>query len=222
MKWTKEHGPAYTILKVSLEPGEEVTAEPGAMMLIRGDVDVKTSSGGFLKGLLRRALGGESFFLNTYRARGPAEVWFVPPLPGDIGVIDLDGEWVVQDMSYLAHYGDVDVSIAWRGLKGLIAEGELFWLKLSGRGRVWVSAYGALEEVEVPAGERIIIDNMHFVAMPADVDYKIRKVGGLKTFFFGGEGFVIEVRGPAKILVQTRILPTLARILAKFLPSRSS
>ncbi|MCE4621012.1 MAG: AIM24 family protein, partial [Desulfurococcales archaeon] len=53
MKWEKDYGPAYTILKVLLEPGEEVTAEPGAMMLIRGDVDVKTSSGGVFKGLLR-------------------------------------------------------------------------------------------------------------------------------------------------------------------------
>jgi len=221
MKWEKLYGPAYTTLKIILDPGEEVTTEPGAMMMLKGEVDVKTSSGGILKGLLRKALGGESFFLNRYRALSPAEIWLVPSLPGDVGVVDLDGEWVVQDTSYLAHYGDVDVSIAWRGLKGLLAEGELFWLKLSGKGKVWVSSYGALEEITVPSGDKVIIDNMHFVAMPANVDYKIRKIGGLKTFFFGGEGFVVEVRGPAKVLVQTRILPPLARILAKFLPTRS-
>jgi len=218
VEWSVEKGPAFSVLKVRLEPGESVTAEPGAMMLIRGDVEVETKSGGILKGLLRSLAGGESFFLNTYRSRGGGEIWFVPPVPGDIRAIELRGdEWVVQDTSYLAHTGDVDVSVAWRGFKGLLAEGELVWLKVSGRGVVWVNSYGAMEEVEVPAGERIIVDNFHFVAMPAGTRYRITKVGGLKTFIFGGEGLVAEIHGPARVLVQTRMLPGFARLLAKFI-----
>jgi len=218
VEWRVEKGPAFSVLKVKLEPGESVTAEPGAMMLVKGDVSVETRSRGIVKGLLRSIAGGESFFLNTYVSRSGGEIWFVPPVPGDIAVIELRGdEWVIQDTSYLAHAGDVDVSVGWRGFKGLLAEGELVWLKVSGKGIVWVSSYGAVEEVEVPAGERIIVDNFHFVAMPANTNYRITKVGGLKTFLFGGEGLVAEIYGPTRLLVQTRMLPEFARLLAKFI-----
>ncbi|MEB3851986.1 MAG: TIGR00266 family protein [Desulfurococcales archaeon] len=222
MEWSVEKGPAYSVLKVRLSPGESVRAEPGAMMLMRGPLRVETKSGGILKGLLRSLAGGESFFMNTYRAEGPAEVWFVPPVPGDIEAIELRGdEWVVQDTSYLAHHGDIDVSVKWRGLKGLFAEGELVWLSVKGTGTVWVNAYGAIDKVDVPAGERLIVDNLHLVAMPASARYRITKAGGLKTFIFGGEGLVVEIEGPTRVLVQTRVLPPFAQLLARFLPSRS-
>ncbi|RLF04384.1 MAG: TIGR00266 family protein [Thermoprotei archaeon] len=218
MEWKAEHGPAYTLLKVWLEPGEAVVAEPGAMVLYRGDVEIRTSSGGVLQGLLRAVAASEHFFLNTYVARSRAELWFAPEMPGDISYIPLKGgSWVVQDTSYLAHHGDVSVSIAWRGLKGLLAEGELIWLKVSGHGGVWVSSYGALDKVELGPGERAVIDNFHFVAMPASVRWRVRKFGGWKSFFFGGEGLVFEVEGPATVLLQTRVLPPLARELRKYL-----
>jgi len=222
LRWVKAHGPAYTVLKVYLEPGESVYAEPGAMLLVRGDVEVETSSGGILSGLKRALLGGESFWINRFTAGpGGGEVWLAPGVPGDVEAVELSGEaWVVQDTGYLAHYGEVEVSASWRGLRGLLAEGELFWLKVEGRGVVWVSGYGGLETVEVPAGESLVVDNMHLVAMPADVDYSIRKFGGLKSFIFGGEGLVVEIRGPARVVVQTRVLPPLARLLARFLPRR--
>lgn len=221
MEWRVDYGPVYSVLKVRLGPGEEVWAEPGALMLLRGSVDVETTSGGFLRGLKRALLGGESFFLNRYVARGEAEVWFVPPVPGDIRGVELGGEeWVVQDTSYLAHAGDLVVDARFRGLRGLLAEGELFWLSVRGRGVLWVTSYGALEEVEVPAGETLVIDNYHLVAMPASTEFDVRRFGGLKSFLFGGEGLVLEVRGPARLLVQTRILPPFAHLLARFMPRR--
>ncbi len=218
MKWFKENGPAYTILRVLLEPGEEVYAEPGALMLTRGDIDVKTSSGGIGKALARKLLGGESFFINRYHALSEAEIWFVPSTPGDIETIEMShDEWIIQDTSYLAHSGDIDISAKFTGLRGLIAEGSLFWLRASGSGLLWVSSYGAIRRVEVGSGEKLIVDNYHFVAMPADTNYVVKKFGGLKTFLFGGEGFVIEVRGPATIYVQTRILPPLAKLLSRYI-----
>jgi len=129
LDWSKMLGPAYTVLRVRLEPGEELWSEPGAMMLFRGEVEVKTESGGIGRALLRKLAGGESFFFNVFRAESPAEVWLVPGIPGDIEAIELRGdEWVIQDTSYLAHYGDIEVSAGFRGLRGLIAAGEVFWL----------------------------------------------------------------------------------------------
>ena len=223
MKYSVEQRPAYSILKVFLEPGESVVSEAGAMLLMKGDLEIETSSGGIVRGILRRVLAGEPIFLNTYTAKTPAELWFAPPAPGDIVYIPLEGDsWMVQDSSYLAHHGDVEISVAWRGLRGVLAEGELVWLKVSGEGGFWACAYGGLESVEISAGERVTIDNFHFVAMPSDVKWRVRKFGKWKSFILGGEGLVFDVEGPAKIYVQTRILPPFARLLRKFIGSSRS
>lgn len=218
MKWEIRNRPSYSILRVVLEPGEEVTAEPGAMVYMSSGIEVETRSGGVLKGLARKILGGESFFLNTFKARGEGEVWFAPSLPGDIEYVEVKpGEdLVVQDTSYLAHHGKIDVGVAWRGFRGLIAEGELFWLKLSGDGGAWVTSYGGIEKMELKPGEKAIVDNFHFVAMTAGMKWKVRKFGGLKTFLFGGEGLVVEVEGPGKLLIQTRSLPAFAQVISRY------
>lgn len=222
MRWSVEQRPSYSILKVQLEPGESVTSEAGAFLLGMGNVRVDTHTGGVVQGILRRVVGGESVWLNTYKAEGgPGEVWLAPSLPGDIEAISLNGDsWVIQDMSYLAHYGDVELTVAWRGFKGLLAEGDLVWLKAKGRGVVWVNAYGGIERVTIPPGARVVIDNFHFVAMPERVNYRITRIGGLKTMILGGEGVGVEIVGPAEVLVQTRTLPEFIRLLMRFLPKQ--
>ena len=222
MKWRVDFGPAYSLLKVYLEPGEDVTSEAGAMVMYKGNIEVKTHTrGGLLKGILRAVAGTESLFLNTYRAVSPSEIWFAPRVPGDISYIDLaSGSWIIQDSGYLAHHGNVDISVAWRGLRGLLAEGQLLWLKVSGRGGVWINSYGALDRIVLNPGERAVVDNFHFVAMPANVRWEARTFGGLKSFIFGGEGIIFEVWGPATIYVQTRTLPLLADSLRRYIGAR--
>ncbi|ADI31525.1 TIGR00266 family protein [Staphylothermus hellenicus] len=223
MKWEIVTRPSYSLLQVVLEPNENVTAEPGAMMYMAGDINVKTHTGGLGKAIARKLLGGESIFMNTFIA-GPrgGEVWFAPSLPGDIKYIALNGSrnLIIQDTSYLAHHGDIKLSVAWRGLRGLLAEGEMFWLRASGVGGVWINSYGGIIEKELGVGEKIIIDNFHFVAMDDGMKWNIRRFGGLKSFLFGGEGLVIEVEGPGRIYVQTRSLPPFMQLIAKYIGRR--
>ncbi|MEM4576230.1 MAG: TIGR00266 family protein [Candidatus Nezhaarchaeales archaeon] len=218
VQYRVEKGPAYSTLKVLLNPGESIVVEPGSYMLHRGEVQISTSSLGVSTGIARMLTGGESFFFNSFTARSPTEIWIAPSVPGDIAAIELNGELFIQDTSYLAHVGEVELSVGWRGLKGLIAEGELFWLKASGRGLVFVNSYGAIEEISLGPGERVTVDNGHFVAMDGTIQWRIRKLGGLKTFFFGGEGLVIETTGPGRIWIQTRTLPSFASVISKYLP----
>ena len=218
MRWVVSQEPSYTILKVGLSAGESVTAEPGAMVLMRGPVEIKTHTGGILSGLARALAGGESMWLNTYVAKGSAEVWFAPNLPGDIIYRELRGEELfVQDTSYLAHHGDVKVSVGWRGFRGLLAEGQLVWLKVVGTGGVWMNAYGGVETVSLGAGERMVVDNFHFVAMTSGMKWRVRKFGGIKSFLLSGEGIVIEVEGPGTVYLQTRSLPPFVGLIAKYL-----
>ncbi len=212
------------ILRLEMEAGDEVYAEPGAMVYLRGPISVRTGvgPGGFLGGLLRKALGGETLFRNAYRAEGPGELWLAPKTPGEIHYLPLEGQgYVAQASSYLAHHGEVEVGVAWRGLKGALAEGRFFWLHLRGYGGVFLEAYGSLLEVEVPKGERVLIDNFHFVAMTEGARYHIRTLKGLLPSVLGGEGLVVEVEGPARLLLQSRHLSGLAELLRPFFPKEA-
>ncbi len=221
MEWEIRHRPVFSVLEVKLEPGEEIVVEPGAYMMHFGEVEVKTSArGGMLSSLARRIAGGESVFMNTIRGgKSGARVWIAPSVPGDITHIRIrPGEaYYVQDSSFLACHGEVKLTVAWRGLKGLLAEGELVWLKLEGMGDAWVNSYGCLEKLSLKPGEKAVIDNGHLVAMSGNIGWRIRKFGGLKTLLLGGEGLVVEVEGPGELIVQTRTLPAFASVLLPFL-----
>lgn len=221
MRWEVVAEPSYTALRVELEPGEELISEPGAYLMNGGELQVDTSTFGILEGLKRAFLGGESFFLNRYRAVEKSELWLVPNYPGDIKYVRLTPgmDLYVQDQAFLAMHGNIKMDVAWRGVRGLIAQGELFWLKFQGNGGVWISSYGAIVERELGLNERLKIDNSHLVAM-SDLKWKIRKLGGLKTFFLGGEGFIVEVEGPGKVYIQTRSLPMLVKAIYELLPKR--
>jgi len=194
--------PAYSVLEVTLDSGEKVEAEPGAFMMGEGPFEVKTRS----RGLLRALTGGESLFTNTYIAKANGvKLWFVPPWPGDIAYIKLDGSKgiIVNDKAYIANHGDVKHKVVWRGLKGMFGGGGLLWLKFEGVGGVWVSAYGAIAEIDVD-GRDLTIDNTHLVAMDDTLSYDIKKFGSFKSFLFGGEGLVFRVLGSGRIYLQTR------------------
>jgi uncharacterized protein (AIM24 family) len=102
-KITKE---PMAILEIALEAGEKITAESGAMVYMKGNIELKTRTreGGFLKKLKVTALGGESFFVNDFIAHGNATIGLTGPPLGDIIKLDIKpGEgFIVQSGSYVA------------------------------------------------------------------------------------------------------------------------
>jgi uncharacterized protein (TIGR00266 family) len=100
---------SYTLARVRLNPEETITAEAGAMVSMSAGISLQTQAGsGFWSSLRRGFLGGESFFVNTFKATVPGEVTFAPPLPGDIVHLRLAEETLlVQSGSYLASSSDI-------------------------------------------------------------------------------------------------------------------
>ena len=209
--------PSYSALVVRLAPGESVVAEGGAMMLMEGDIQVKTKTfGGVMKSLARSLFGGQTFFVNEFIAGpGGGSVWLAPRFPGHILYVPLENRSILlTNMAYLAHHGQVEQSVAWKGLKGLMARGEFFWLRLKGDGGVWITSFGHLVERELKPNEKVIVDNFHIVAMDDGMKWNVRKFGGLKSFLFGGEGLVMEIEGPGRIYLQTRTVLDLLMAIA--------
>ena len=198
--------PAYAMATLHLEPGESVNAEGGAMMAMSPTIDISTSTkGGVMKGL-RRSLGGESFFMNTFTANGPdAHVVVAPALPGDIITWPLRDQTVyLQSGSYLAAPGSVDVDSKWGGAKTFFSKEGLIMLKCSGTGDLVVSSYGAIHAVDLAPGQNYVVDTGHMVGWEDGVQYDVHKVGNWKSTLLGGEGLVVRLTGPGRAYIQTR------------------
>ena len=199
--------PSYAIAKVTLNPGEEIVAEGGAMVAMTDGFELETKArGGFLKSIARSTFGGESFFMNTFKA--PASggtIRLAPALPGDMNVMELTGErLMVQSGGFIASSPTLDVETKWSGAKTFFAKEGAVMLRVSGIGTLIIAAYGAIEEIDLGPGEKFTIDTGHLVTFTEGMGFDVRKVGGWKSTLLSGEGLVVDLTGPGKVTLQTR------------------
>ncbi len=209
MQITTRHTPAFGVARLTLDGGETVRVEAGAMMAMSAGVSLQAKAeGGVFKSLKRAALGGESFFVTTYTA--PSQGGFVDvaaKLPGDLTSFDVAPSqgWIIQKGSWLASGDGVETDARWGGFKNLFGSEGGFMVHAGGTGQVLVGCYGALESWDLAPGETVTIDTGHMVAYQASVQMQLRKVtGGLVQTFKSGEGIVFDFVGPGRVYTQTR------------------
>ena len=216
--------PSYSLAVARLAPNERIRAETGAMVSFSEGIDIETKmEGGLFKSLGRAMLGGESMFQNFWKA-GPqgGEVTLAPELPGDIAVIEMQGETVlVQSGSFMASEVGVDFSAKISGKAFMAGEG-LSILEAKGVGKLLVSSYGAIYEKTIAPGEKYVVDSSHLVAFDGTLSVQPRPVGGLKSTLLSGEGLVIQLTGPGRIFIQTRSPQALINWIIPQLPKQSS
>ena len=235
MRYQILYQPSYSLAVVSLEKGEQLMAESGAMVTMSPTIKLEGKmSGGGLFGALKSAVGGETLFRTTFTAdSGPGEITLAPTAVGDIVGFQLAGQkFFVQPGSYLA--GDVGLTINVQGsMRGMLSGEGLFLLTVEGSGLLLLSSFGAIHAKELAAGEEYIVDTGHIVAFEHTVNYRIEKATGptqgLGGFLKGmvqsaktGEFFVCRYQGPGRIYIQTRQLAGFASSLIPFLPHSSS
>jgi uncharacterized protein (TIGR00266 family) len=200
--------PAYSFTVVGLEPNEVIQVEAGSMVSMSGGIQLETkAAGGILSSLKRSLLGGESFFINEYKApANGGQITLAPALPGDMRVIDQDPErpLLVQSGSFVAAPIGTEVDTRWGGAKTFFAREGLFLLRCVGQGPLILSSYGAIHEVELTAGQSYTVDTGHLVAFDEDMGFETRAIAGLKSTLFSGEGLVVDLTGPGRALLQTR------------------
>lgn len=231
MQYRIEHGPAFAWLRVQLAPGESFRAEAGAMVTRSPSVEMRTKlnagRGGnifriiwaFLVALIRKVAGGETMFLNEFVAPSGGEVIVAPALAGHVMQKPLDeGQRLfVQAGSYLASTGTVGMKVRFGGLRTLFGGEGLVLLECAGRGDVFVNSYGGI--TPVPVDGSFVVDTGHIVAFDGSLDFRVRSIGGVKSFLFSGEGLVAEFSGQGTVYVQSRNLGALVGWLTPMLPS---
>lgn len=201
-----KHQPSFCLAVVKLAGNEHVKVEPGAMVSYSEGVAVETKAEGGLMSGLKRMVGGESFFQNTYQAPSQGgEITLAPSLPGDMIVLDVTGQdFMLQSGAYIACETSVTMDTKWGGAKGFFGSGSLLLLKLGGHGKLVASCYGAVEERTLAPGEHYTVDTGHIVGFDGSIQFQVRRVGGWKSTFLSGEGLVCDLTGPGRILMQTR------------------
>ena len=217
---------------VTLDPGEAVFAEAGAMMFMREGITMATTldpnarSGSLFDKLIgagKRVLSGDSFFVTLFGNEGArrADVAFAAPYPGKILPLNLR-EWggtvMAQKDSFLCAARGIDITVAFTRRFGAgFFGGEGFILqKLVGDGLAFLHASGTLHAIDLAPGEVLRVDTGCLVAFQPSVQYDIQRVPGIKTALFGGEGlFFAQMTGPGRVILQTLPFSRLAdRIIA--------
>lgn len=219
-----DYRPSFALLTVHLDADERLRTEAGSMVSHTPGLDVETKANGGLLGSLKRSvLGGESFFQNTYTAHEAGHITLAPPLPGDIVRHDIDDETLlVQSGSFLAADDTVELDTEFGGGRTFFGGEGLFLLKLTGTGPTFLSSYGAVHEVELTDGEQYVVDTGHIVAFEESTTFDVRRVGGLKSTLFSGEGLVCEFTGPGKLWLQSRSQDAFLAWLIPKLPTNTS
>lgn len=196
-----EGRPDYAFLTVQIPPDETLKVEASAMATMDTNLRMKTK----LRGGLGRFVTGESIFVNEFTAEGgPAEIGIAPGSPGDMVHLYLNNDTVfLQNSAFVAAAMDVKLETKWQGfVKGFFSGENLFLIRASGQGDLWFNTYGAMIEIDVNGD--YVVDTGNIVAFTDGLEYNITKVGGYKSLFFSGEGFVCRFSGQGKVWIQTR------------------
>ncbi len=222
-------GHELQFLEVDLNPGEAMIAEAGQMMFKDAAVSMETIFGdgsepantgffGKLLGGAKRVLSGATLFMTrfTNMGGGPARVAFSAPYPGKILALRLDrygGELICQRETFLAAPQGVKIDVAFqkRIMTGLFGGEGFIMQRLAGQDWVFVHAGGMVVERELAPGEELHVDAGCLVAQTATVHFDVVPVGGIKSMFFGGEGFFFaRLVGPGHVWLQSMPISRLA------------
>ncbi len=214
-------GHEMQFVEIGLDPGESAIAEAGALMFKDASVQMDTvfgdgsqASSGFMGKVMaagRRVVTGESLFATVYTQTGSGRgtVAFAAPYPGTVLPMKLDqhgGRLICQKDSFLAGARGVQIGVQFqrRIMTGLFGGEGFIMQKLEGDGWVFIHAGGCVVERELAAGERLDVDTGCVVAYHPTVDMDVRRVSGIKSMLFGGEGvFLATLTGPGKVWLQS-------------------
>ena len=221
-------GGAFPTVICTLQKGETMKDETGAMAFMTSDIKMDTNTGGgILKGL-GRALSGDTIFLNFFTAQSDNQkIAFSACYPGKIIPIRLNGSNSIigEKNAFLAAEKGVEINMYFKKRLGAgLFGGEGFILqKFTGNGLLFLEIDGEVIEHDLQPGEKLLVNQGHVAAMEESVDFDIERVKGVKNMILGGEGlFFTRLTGPGKVWIQTMPVSKLAEAIIPYLPTPDS
>lgn len=221
-------GGSFPAAEVTLNEGESVITQSGAMAWADNDIEMSTNmEGGFLKSLGRVFSGASLMFVTHKAKRDNSKITFSSAFPGTIKEfkVDENHQYFAQKSAFLVADPTVNVDATvnenfWAGLFG----GEGFVLQqFTGNGSLLAEIDGSVREIELKQGESIKVETGHVALFESTVKYDVQSVKGFKNIFFGGEGlFLVTLSGPGKVWLQTLTAHDMAEKLIPYLPKQTT
>ncbi len=217
-------GGSFPIVICTLQKGETMQNETGAMAFMTSGMKMETNTGGGLLKGIGRVFSGDTLFLNFFTAEADnQQIGFSSCTPGKIIPLRLDGSNTVigQKNAFLAAEDSVEVDVYYRTKLGAgFFGGEGFVLqKFTGTGIVFLEIDGEVIEKDLQPGETILTDPGHVAAMDESVDFDIQRVKGVKNMLFGEGLFFTRLTGPGRVWLQTMPISRLAEALIPYMPT---
>jgi len=232
-------GDDLQIVEITLDPGETVIAEAGAMNYMDDGISFDTKLGdgsnpkaGLFDNLLqagKRALAGDTFFIThfTNQGSGRKKIAFAGEVIGKIVPLDMQkigGKIICQRDAFLAASlgTKIDMHFNKRLGSGFFG-GEGFILQsIQGDDKAFLSAGGTIITKELN-GEKLCIDPSCIVAFTPGINFDIQMSGGLKSAIFGGEGlFLATLQGTGTVMLQSMPFARLAKKISAHIPRSSN
>jgi len=206
------------MLQVDLYPGDVIITESNALVL--GDAGATVEGklqGGIMSSVARKLFSEESLFQQQIRANKGRDgrVFLSPTLPGDIEVLDVgERQFFLNSGCFLA--SEQTVSLTQRLNSSVLGAffgdvGGFVVMRTEGRGKLGLSAFGQIMEVQVEEGDELKVDNGHIVAWESTLDYKVttassRKgiIGRMVSSAMSGEFLVTRFSGKGRLYISSR------------------
>ncbi len=215
-------GQISPIINITLNAGEQIRTQKGAMICMDGTIRMDTEVGDVGKAF-QRYLTKENIFLNIFTAeKHNSQISLSATFPGEILDIEMDGDIAImaQQTAFLASTTNIDVSVGFtKNLGAAFFGGESFMLqKIQGDGIVFLETAGNVVTRELDDGEVLYVDTSNLVAFTEDVAFEVQASRGFKNILFGGEGlFLTKMTGPGFVWVQSVTLDEFAERLQPYL-----
>ncbi len=147
------------LLAVTLEKGEAILAESNAMVAMDTALSLKGKTrGGLMGSIARKFMNDETFFQQRIEADDQAgTVLLAPNLPGDVRILDVGpAQYLLSDGAFLACTEGVELSTKSQGIgRALLGDsGGFFVMGTEGSGRIAVSGFGSIRELDVTPERR--------------------------------------------------------------------
>jgi len=195
--YARQSGMRLKLVRLRLN-NSHARVEPGALYYMKGDLEMKASSGGgLMKGLKRKMLSGETFFVNEIHGSG--EIYLEPTFGHFLihKITKDEGALIVDKELFYAGTAGLDVTaVAQKNVSSALFGGEgLFQTKVEGDGiLVLYSPVPAAEIQKIELNnEKLSVDGNFALMRSGNIDFKAEKSSkSWVSTSVSGEGLLLQ------------------------------
>ncbi len=225
-------GTTMPVLEIGLEPGETLIAEPGELSWMTAGVQLRTTTATAgargLWGAVTRAISGGGLFMTEFTSPGGrGAIAFAAKVPGAIVPMQVapGAGYMVHRHGFLCATQGVELAIGFQQSlgAGIFGGSGFIMQRISGAGTAWVELGGEIVTHELAPGEELLVHPGHVGMFEERVGFDITTIRGIANALFGGDGlFLVRLRGPGRVWLQTLTMPGLAHSLAPYMGKEST